>query len=145
MVNDAVAPKANCKMVAVNDGKNPHLCLFAVRDIEVWEELRFDYGVPNLPWRKMGQMQEKHNDYLDKLTFCGLKKNSAADDVNKCSPKHNSQVDDSDTTRDDSDDNDYIPDSENEEIESDSSDQLCGLRGAAKQSMFQTNEVGINT
>ena len=53
MVNDAVAPKANCKMVAVNDGKNPHLCLFAVRDIEVWEELRFDYGVPNLPWRKV--------------------------------------------------------------------------------------------
>lgn len=61
--------------------------------------------------------------------ICVTSQNSAADDVNRCSPKHNSQVDDSDTTRDDSDDNDYIPDSENEEIESDSSDQLCGLRG----------------
>ncbi|KAH3791226.1 hypothetical protein DPMN_144708 [Dreissena polymorpha] len=27
-------------------------CLFATKDIALNEELRFNYGVPNLPWRK---------------------------------------------------------------------------------------------
>ena len=30
----------------------PHLCLFATRDITINEELRYDYGLNDLPWRK---------------------------------------------------------------------------------------------
>ncbi|KAJ8017776.1 hypothetical protein HOLleu_44588 [Holothuria leucospilota] len=29
----------------------PHLCLFALREIHSQEELRYDYGQPDLPWR----------------------------------------------------------------------------------------------
>lgn len=55
MVNDAPSRKANCKMLIVEncgDGQ-PHLCLFATKDIAVGDERRFDYGVKNLPWRKV--------------------------------------------------------------------------------------------
>ena len=30
------------------------LCLFAAQNIEPNTELRYDYGVPDLPWRKKG-------------------------------------------------------------------------------------------
>ena len=30
----------------------PHLCLFAVKEIFSGTELRYDYGVKDLPWRK---------------------------------------------------------------------------------------------
>ncbi|XP_071843979.1 uncharacterized protein [Apostichopus japonicus] len=33
--------------------RKPHLCLFAQKDIEENEEIRFDYGVADLPWRQM--------------------------------------------------------------------------------------------
>lgn len=50
MVNDS--GRANCKMkVVVVDGQ-PKLCLFANKPIEKDTELRFDYGVKDLPWRK---------------------------------------------------------------------------------------------
>ncbi|KAJ8039228.1 hypothetical protein HOLleu_16877 [Holothuria leucospilota] len=50
MVNDS--ERANCKMkVVVVDGQ-PKLCLFAIKPIEKDTELRFDYGVKDLPWRK---------------------------------------------------------------------------------------------
>lgn len=56
MVNDAVKGDAlqnsDMKIVVVDD--IPHLCLFASRDIYENEEIRFDYGVPSLPWRKVG-------------------------------------------------------------------------------------------
>ena len=32
-----------------------HLCLFATADIPENTELRYDYGVPNLPWRTTGK------------------------------------------------------------------------------------------
>ncbi|XP_052265006.1 uncharacterized protein LOC127867704 isoform X1 [Dreissena polymorpha] len=41
------------KIVEVN--QTPHLCTFADRDIAIGEELRYDYGVPTLPWRKATQ------------------------------------------------------------------------------------------
>lgn len=51
-VNDAPSAEANCKLRLLEKDKMPHLVLFAKRDIEVGEELRYDYGVPKLPWRK---------------------------------------------------------------------------------------------
>jgi SET domain-containing protein len=55
MVNDAAtsALGQNCKMKIVSHpGSTPNLCLFATRDIAKGTELRYDYGVNNLPWRK---------------------------------------------------------------------------------------------
>ena len=50
-VNDAVACEANCKMSVVEIDRKPHLALFATKVIMSQEELRYDYGVPDLPWR----------------------------------------------------------------------------------------------
>ncbi|KAH3794789.1 N-lysine methyltransferase KMT5A-like [Dreissena polymorpha] len=57
MVNDAIKGdiRNNAEMKIVLVHGKPHLCLFATKDISVNEELRFDYGVPNLPWRKAGE------------------------------------------------------------------------------------------
>ena len=54
LVNDAQAGDTanNCKITVVDVSSRPHLCLFAIRDIQEGEELRYDYGVPNLPWRR---------------------------------------------------------------------------------------------
>ena len=54
MVNDAEKgdAKQNCVMKIVEVDNTPHLCIFATKDIEA-EELRYDYGVSNLPWRKV--------------------------------------------------------------------------------------------
>ncbi|KAH3777956.1 hypothetical protein DPMN_179407 [Dreissena polymorpha] len=54
MVNDAIKGdiRNNAEMKIVLVHGKPHLCLFATKDISVNEELRFNYAVPNLPWRK---------------------------------------------------------------------------------------------
>ncbi|KAJ8017380.1 Histone-lysine N-methyltransferase set-1 [Holothuria leucospilota] len=49
MVNDSNRPNAKMRVVEVSG--TPHLCLFAVQDIANGEELRYDYGVKDLPWR----------------------------------------------------------------------------------------------
>ncbi|KAH3784872.1 hypothetical protein DPMN_012731 [Dreissena polymorpha] len=57
MINDAENgdAKQNCVMKIVEVNQTPHLCTFADRDIAIGEELRYDYGVPTLPWRKATQ------------------------------------------------------------------------------------------
>jgi len=50
-VNDTVACEANCKMSVIEIDRKPHLALFATTVIKLQEELRYDYGVPDLPWR----------------------------------------------------------------------------------------------
>lgn len=37
----------------VKEGTATYLTLYALRDIEIGEELRYDYGVKDLPWRKL--------------------------------------------------------------------------------------------
>lgn len=32
---------------------NPRVCLFAAKDIDPDEEIRYDYGDENAPWRKV--------------------------------------------------------------------------------------------
>ena len=57
MVNDAKKGDAlqNCALKIVDVDGIPHLCIFATRDISIDEELRYDYGVDNLPWRKVSR------------------------------------------------------------------------------------------
>ena len=49
-VNDAPRRVANCYSKTF-DG-TPHVLIIAGRDIGRREELRYDYGVANAPWRK---------------------------------------------------------------------------------------------
>lgn len=48
--DDHVHP--NCRMKRVLVGGKPHLCLFAARDIHRGEEITYDYGDSNWPWRE---------------------------------------------------------------------------------------------
>ncbi|KAJ8050051.1 hypothetical protein HOLleu_03094 [Holothuria leucospilota] len=52
MVNDGVGRSMNCVMKQKKIDGKVCLCLFSFRDIEVDEELRYDYGQKDLPWRK---------------------------------------------------------------------------------------------
>ncbi|XP_030586572.1 uncharacterized protein LOC115781198 isoform X5 [Archocentrus centrarchus] len=45
--------RPNCKMKTVEVEGIPHLCLFALRDIEPGEEITYNYGKADWPWRKM--------------------------------------------------------------------------------------------
>ena len=52
MVNDSTGKRANCKMKKLMIDEKPRLCLYALRDLVVGEQLLYDYGVVDLPWRK---------------------------------------------------------------------------------------------
>lgn len=52
-VNDGIFKEQNGKVrVVLDSAGKPHLCIFASKNIEKGDEIRFDYGVKNLPWRK---------------------------------------------------------------------------------------------
>ena len=59
MINDAEKGHAmnNCciRIVVVDD--KPRLCIFATKEIRKGQELRYDYGVPSLPWRKVNKVK----------------------------------------------------------------------------------------
>lgn len=53
MVNDAHRqPNKNAVMKIIGDVNDLHLCLFALRDIKENEEIRYDYGNTEAPWRR---------------------------------------------------------------------------------------------
>lgn len=51
LVNDATGAAVNCAMKVIVHEATPHLCLFSTRSIACGEELRYDYGGLNCPWR----------------------------------------------------------------------------------------------
>ena len=53
LVNDDPLSKANCVMKKIKGGNKVYLVLCARRNIEKGEELRYDYGVKDLPWRQL--------------------------------------------------------------------------------------------
>ncbi|XP_067040063.1 N-lysine methyltransferase KMT5A-A-like isoform X1 [Acropora muricata] len=62
LVNDLPAKKANCKMKKMVVSGKVCLCIFATRDIAPNTELRYDYGLKDLPWRvKSGGASEDMN------------------------------------------------------------------------------------
>ena len=62
-INDAVATKANVIVKKVVVSNTPHLCFFAYRDINIGDELRYDYGSKDLEWRK--KEYTPHPQYRD--------------------------------------------------------------------------------
>ena len=61
----------NCVMKKVMVDKEPFLCLFAATDVSGGTELRYDYGVSNLPWEvKVYSLNlSKHSRYFKESTF----------------------------------------------------------------------------
>ena len=51
LVNDAAPKFCNSKMKKIQILGTPSLALFATKDNAIGEELRYDYGVKDLPWR----------------------------------------------------------------------------------------------
>lgn len=51
LVNDSPMRHANCQVKKIFHGNRVHLCLFAATEITSGVELRFDYGLKDLPWR----------------------------------------------------------------------------------------------
>lgn len=41
----------NCRMKKIEVEGKPHLCLFALKDIKDGEEITYDYGGDDCPWR----------------------------------------------------------------------------------------------
>ena len=64
LVNDGIEEEQNCNMKVVTYENTPHLCLFAAKDIPCKTELRYNYGVTNLPWRQ-GNQSKKTGKNLD--------------------------------------------------------------------------------
>jgi len=56
-MNDGTGEERNCDIGIVEYMRVPHVCLFARKHIEEGEELRYDYGVADLPWRKLRQIR----------------------------------------------------------------------------------------
>ncbi|XP_052261344.1 uncharacterized protein LOC127865540 [Dreissena polymorpha] len=79
MINDAENGDIlqNCIMKIVPVDDSPRLCIFATRLIAKGEELRYDYGVTNLPWRK------KNKQKLQGSQQSGDEPNSEGLDVKK--------------------------------------------------------------
>uniref|UniRef100_A0AAV2LJF3 SET domain-containing protein n=1 Tax=Knipowitschia caucasica TaxID=637954 RepID=A0AAV2LJF3_KNICA len=48
----------NCKMKLIVLKDKPHLFLFALREINQGEEITYDYGGSDCPWRKEGKMAQ---------------------------------------------------------------------------------------
>lgn len=50
-VNDSTEGNSTMKLKIFN--YYPRLCLYATRDIDAGEEVRYDYGDDQAPWRKV--------------------------------------------------------------------------------------------
>ena len=53
MANDGLAAERNAKPKVIKVDGKPRICLFALRRIQRNEEIRYDYGDKDLPWRKV--------------------------------------------------------------------------------------------
>ncbi|XP_028415468.1 N-lysine methyltransferase KMT5A-like [Dendronephthya gigantea] len=68
MVNDSEMKLANCLIKKVIVDSRPHLALFAKKKILKHEELRYDYGVKNLPWRRIKELcKRKPRNYFGEV------------------------------------------------------------------------------
>lgn len=63
LLDDDTKPNSKMKKIVV-DGV-PHLCLFAITDINEGQEITFDYGGDDLPWRSKRSIQKVgYNGFL---------------------------------------------------------------------------------
>ncbi|XP_030840546.1 uncharacterized protein LOC105438115 [Strongylocentrotus purpuratus] len=68
--DDHIHPNCVIKKVTFNQSSGsslPHLCLFALVDIRPGAELRYDYGVDNLPWRQEDAARQRERETAEQL------------------------------------------------------------------------------
>lgn len=53
LVNHGEPSQINAKMKVLDVGGFPALCLFAIKDMESGQELLYDYGIQDLPWKQV--------------------------------------------------------------------------------------------
>ncbi|XP_077362129.1 N-lysine methyltransferase KMT5A-like [Festucalex cinctus] len=64
--DDHICP--NSKMQRITVDRQPHLCLFATKDIEPGEEITYNYGDFDFPWRlKVSTEAQPHDDTAVRL------------------------------------------------------------------------------
>lgn len=61
LVNDD--PKPNSKVKKIEVDGIPHLCLFAIKDIHEGQEIMYDYGGVDLPWRSCNKHEKTKVGY----------------------------------------------------------------------------------
>ncbi|XP_057183197.1 uncharacterized protein LOC130549867 isoform X3 [Triplophysa rosa] len=74
LVNDDERPNAKMRKIVDVDGK-PHLCLFAIKDINEGVEITYDYGGYNLPWRSRHEKEHckhLHEPVTPAMTACDI-------------------------------------------------------------------------
>nr|XP_043897469.1 uncharacterized protein LOC122779330 isoform X6 [Solea senegalensis] len=55
----------NCRMKKIDVDGKPHLCLFAIKDINEGEEITYDYGGDDCPWRIQASTHAEHEPFVD--------------------------------------------------------------------------------
>ncbi|XP_030220441.1 uncharacterized protein LOC115558817 isoform X3 [Gadus morhua] len=55
----------NCRMKKIDVDGMPHLCLFAIKDINEGDEITYDYGGDDCPWRSQASTHAKHDPRVD--------------------------------------------------------------------------------
>ncbi|XP_013889439.1 N-lysine methyltransferase SETD8-A [Austrofundulus limnaeus] len=55
----------NCKMKKITVNAKPHLCLFALRDINPGEEITYNYGGTDWPWRQVVKPLPESSDAVE--------------------------------------------------------------------------------
>ncbi|KAL7872896.1 hypothetical protein AOLI_G00119670 [Acnodon oligacanthus] len=73
LVNDDTNPNSRMKIISVS--QVPHLCLFALCDIQPGEEITYDYGGYDLPWRRgtwlcTGSITKSEDDKEGETLLC---------------------------------------------------------------------------
>ncbi|XP_066523424.1 histone-lysine N-methyltransferase set-1-like [Hoplias malabaricus] len=66
------AKHPNCKMKTIEVKGKPHLCLFSLKDIIPGEELHYDYGDGDWPWREQSKKQNLHGNLAKFRQQAGL-------------------------------------------------------------------------
>ena len=68
-VNDSSNRHANCMLKALMFHGQPHLCLKATKSIKKGTEIRYNYGVSSLWWRKQTQYTKPFTIACIKVKF----------------------------------------------------------------------------
>ncbi|XP_022106564.1 uncharacterized protein LOC110987795 isoform X2 [Acanthaster planci] len=131
--DDWKTPNCIMKKMVFHD-RTPHLCLFSLCDIDVDEELRYDYGVADLPWRNesvqptssihqtandsSSENQRIHDSGDDSLGAQFSKMRTVSDSASE-NPLTSDDEDNSDTSYKPSEDEEssgFVPESSDEEL-----------------------------
>ncbi|XP_072168334.1 N-lysine methyltransferase KMT5A-like [Diadema setosum] len=91
-VNDAKEGTSECnsRMRKVEESGKVFLCLFAIKDIKVGDEIRYDYKAPNLWWRRKCRRRNNESEQLEQTKESAEHDVPLLSEVAQTSPNHHS-------------------------------------------------------